>query len=116
MLGRRQLEPLPFTPHVPPNCLTFPGLIRSGAKSGAVPVAREQRKLAAILTADVVGYSRLMARDESGRWYAVGGGHRHHSVPVCASAVPTPGESPPPVRADGNAGAPTVPKALRLRT
>jgi adenylate cyclase len=29
-------------------------------------VAREQRKLAAILTADVVGYSRLMARDEGG--------------------------------------------------
>jgi TolB-like protein/class 3 adenylate cyclase len=33
---------------------------------GAVPVAREQRKLAAILAADVVGYSRLMGRDESG--------------------------------------------------
>jgi class 3 adenylate cyclase len=29
-------------------------------------VAREQRKLAAILAADVVGYSRLMERDESG--------------------------------------------------
>jgi class 3 adenylate cyclase len=29
-------------------------------KTGAVPVAREQRKLAAILAADVVGYSRLM--------------------------------------------------------
>jgi hypothetical protein len=29
-------------------------------------MAREQRKLAAILTADVVGYSRLMGRDESG--------------------------------------------------
>ena len=29
-------------------------------------MAREQRKLAAILAADVVGYSRLMARDESG--------------------------------------------------
>jgi hypothetical protein len=29
-------------------------------------VAREQRKLAAILAADVVGYSRLMGRDESG--------------------------------------------------
>jgi class 3 adenylate cyclase len=33
---------------------------------GAVPVAREQRKLAAIVAADVVGYSRLMGRDESG--------------------------------------------------
>ena len=29
-------------------------------KSGEVPVAREQRKLAAILAADVVGYFRLM--------------------------------------------------------
>ena len=30
-----------------------------------LPVAREQRKLAAILAADVVGYSRLMGRDKS---------------------------------------------------
>ena len=30
-------------------------------------MAREQRKLAAILAADVVGYSRLMGRDESKR-------------------------------------------------
>ena len=29
-------------------------------------MAREQRKLAAILAADVVGYSRLMGPDESG--------------------------------------------------
>jgi hypothetical protein len=29
-------------------------------------MAREQRLLAAILDADVVGYSRLMGRDESG--------------------------------------------------
>jgi class 3 adenylate cyclase len=29
-------------------------------------VAREPRKLAAILAADVVGYSRLIGRDESG--------------------------------------------------
>ncbi len=34
---------------------------RGGALS-----AREQRKLAAIVAADVVGYSRLMGRDESG--------------------------------------------------
>jgi hypothetical protein len=34
-------------------------------------VAREQRKLAAILAAEVVGYSRLMGRDESeARWCA----------------------------------------------
>lgn len=30
------------------------------------PLAREQRRLAAIVAADVVGYSRLMGRDESG--------------------------------------------------
>jgi hypothetical protein len=35
-------------------------------KAGEVPVAREQRKLAAILAADVVGYSRQMGRDENG--------------------------------------------------
>ena len=29
-----------------------------------MPLAREQRKLAAIVAADVVGYSRLMGRDE----------------------------------------------------
>jgi hypothetical protein len=33
---------------------------------GELPMARGQRKLAAILAADVVGYSRLMGRDESG--------------------------------------------------
>ena len=36
-------------------------------------MAREQRKLAAILAADVVGYSRLMGRDEAGRWRACAG-------------------------------------------
>ena len=44
-------------------------LVRDAAKIGIKPptsVAREQRKLAAILAADVVGYSRLMGRDESG--------------------------------------------------
>jgi class 3 adenylate cyclase len=35
-------------------------------KRGEIPLAREQRKLAAILAADVVGHSRLMGRDESG--------------------------------------------------
>lgn len=35
-------------------------------QAGEVPVVREQRKLAAIVAADVVGYSRLMGRDESG--------------------------------------------------
>jgi hypothetical protein len=31
-----------------------------------MPLARERRKLAAIVAADVVGYSRLMGRDQSG--------------------------------------------------
>jgi len=35
-------------------------------KRGEVPLAREQQKLAAILATDVVGYSRLMGRGESG--------------------------------------------------
>src|SRR5882762_7203912 len=33
---------------------------------GEVPVVHDQRKLVAVLAADVVGYSRLMGRDESG--------------------------------------------------
>jgi adenylate cyclase len=33
---------------------------------GGTLSAREQRRLAAIVAADVVGYSRLMGRDESG--------------------------------------------------
>jgi hypothetical protein len=44
-------------------------------KRGEVPLAREQRKLAAIVAADVVGYSSLMGRDESGTlalWSATG--------------------------------------------
>jgi class 3 adenylate cyclase len=35
-------------------------------KAGLSTMVPEQRKLAAILAADVVGYSRLMGRDESG--------------------------------------------------
>ena len=37
-----------------------------GSNGGEVHLTREQRKLAAILAADVVGYSRLMGRDGSG--------------------------------------------------
>jgi adenylate cyclase len=43
-----------------------PGPYDRQQKREEVPLAREQRKLAAILAADVVGYSRLMGRDESG--------------------------------------------------
>jgi class 3 adenylate cyclase len=35
-------------------------------KRGEHSLAREQPELAAIVAADVVGYSRLMGRDESG--------------------------------------------------
>src|SRR6516165_8042812 len=38
----------------------------SPSRSGEEVLAREQRKLAAILFADAVGSSRLMGRDESG--------------------------------------------------
>jgi len=33
----------------------------------------EQRRLAAIVAADVAGYSRLMGQDESGTWAALKG-------------------------------------------
>jgi class 3 adenylate cyclase len=41
-----------------------PAIIR--CRNAGFPVAREQHKLAAILAADVVGYSRLTGRDECG--------------------------------------------------
>ena len=43
---------------------TYPILINGGP--GLLVVPREQRRLAAIVSADVVGYSRLMERDERG--------------------------------------------------
>ena len=50
---------LPITPHVAYNA---PGHVRRGA----LVESRVQRRLAAILAADMVGYSRLMAADEVG--------------------------------------------------
>jgi hypothetical protein len=50
---------------------------------GEFPLAREQRKLAAILATDVVGYSRLMGK--AGRWrYSLGPGQcwRHENRPL----------------------------------
>ena len=44
-------------------------------------MAREQRKLAAILAADVVGYSHLMGRDESGTLARL----REH--PICEDEI-----------------------------
>jgi adenylate cyclase len=49
-----------------------------------MPLAREQRKLAAILAADVVGYSRLMGRDESGTLARLRKNRSDHLDPVLA--------------------------------
>jgi TolB-like protein/class 3 adenylate cyclase/Tfp pilus assembly protein PilF len=49
-----------------------------------VPLAREQRKLAAIVAADVVGYSRLMGRDESGTLACLRKNRSEHLEPVLA--------------------------------
>ena len=48
------------------SCPSIIVALRFRYPSGEMPLAREQRKLAAIVAADVVGYSRLMGRDESG--------------------------------------------------
>ena len=45
-------------------------------------MAREQRKLAAIIAADVVGYSRLMGRDESGTLARLRKNRSEHFNPV----------------------------------
>jgi adenylate cyclase len=47
-------------------------------------LARDQRRLAAILAADVVGYSRLMGRDESGTVARLRAIRKQHLVPVLA--------------------------------
>lgn len=47
-------------------------------------MARDQRRLAAILAADVVGYSRLMGRDESGTVGRLRTIRKQHLVPVLA--------------------------------
>jgi adenylate cyclase len=47
-------------------------------------VVREQRKLAAIVAADVVGYSRLMGRDESGTVARLRQNRAEHLEPVLA--------------------------------
>lgn len=47
-------------------------------------MAREQRRLAAIVSADVVGYSRLMGRDESGTLARLRKNRTEHLDPVLA--------------------------------
>jgi hypothetical protein len=59
-------QALPPLPAYSTNCLTALGLLRSAVEARGIPLAREQRKLAATFGADVVGYSRLIGRDESG--------------------------------------------------
>jgi TolB-like protein/class 3 adenylate cyclase/Flp pilus assembly protein TadD len=49
-----------------------------------MPLAREQRKLAAIVAADVVGYSRLMGRDESGTLARLRKNRTEHFDPILA--------------------------------
>src|SRR3982074_2471463 len=49
-----------------------------------MPLAREQRKVAAIVAADVVGYSRLMGRDESGSLARLRKNRSEHPDPVLA--------------------------------
>jgi adenylate cyclase len=49
-----------------------------------MPLAREQRKLAAIVAADVVGYSRLMGRDESGTLARLRKNRSEHLNPALA--------------------------------
>ncbi len=47
-------------------------------------MAREQRKLAAIVATDVVGYSRLMGHDESGTLARLRKNRSEHLDPVVA--------------------------------
>ncbi len=49
-----------------------------------MPLAREQRELAAIVAADVVGCSRLMGRDESGTLARLRKNRSEHLDPVLA--------------------------------
>ena len=53
-------------------------------KFGEIALARDQRRLAAILAADVVGYSRLMGRDESGTVGRLRTIRKQHLMPVLA--------------------------------
>src|SRR5262245_18270405 len=49
-----------------------------------MPLAREQRKLAAIIAVDVVGYSRLMGRNESGTLARLRKSRSEHLDPILA--------------------------------
>ena len=72
---------------IPHRCLVEPALLRS-ARPSAVgrPLTGERvvRRLAAILAADVVGYSRLMGRDENGTLRACGSIAKQRFEPILA--------------------------------
>jgi TolB-like protein/class 3 adenylate cyclase len=55
-----------------------------GATNRGRALAREQRRLAAIMAIDVVGYSRLMGRDESGTLARLREHRKHQFEPVLA--------------------------------
>lgn len=68
------------SPHLLPGWRS--PLTLSTVTMGGMPLAREQRKLAAIVAADVVGYSRLMGRDESGTLARLRKNRSEHLDPV----------------------------------
>ena len=49
-----------------PHCPACWALLRYRWRDGDISLAHEQRRLAAIVAADVAGCSRLMGRDETG--------------------------------------------------
>src|SRR6267142_1836135 len=74
-------EPVRASEGLLPSDLSTPTL---SELSRGMPLAREQRKLAAIVAADVVGYSRLMGRDESGTLARLRKNRSEHLEPVLA--------------------------------
>src|SRR5436190_15259571 len=48
------------------SCTAWPKMLQYLPQGAAMAVDRVQRRMAAILAADVVGYSRLMGKDEEG--------------------------------------------------
>ena len=57
---------------------------------GAVPSSDVQRKLTAILFADVVGHSRLMAADEVATWFFRGTNFRDQAANIPAHSMDCP--------------------------
>jgi len=69
------------------NCRILSRVKPAAEIGGNAPLSREQRKLAAILAADVVGYSRLMGRDESGTPVRLREHHRCSPWQVCSRGM-----------------------------